>query len=201
MHTLRVRIAEAQARRRQWVAEARHNCKAARVALRERQAIERAELRYNQRGERIARRGSCESTKAEARATGGAQISAERSTLRRTAAEQKAIDRAGKAPRVRSTSRERAQENDDAVRSNLPADLVPVFDSIRKTIKGSARRSRTEAFLEWAEENPGEVVAVQQRKADRYLAELLAEQKKHHTEMRKTGRHREAAKRLADVPF
>jgi hypothetical protein len=112
------------------------------------------------------------------------------------------IDRAGRAPRLRSTSRERSQESDDAVRSNLPEDLVPVFDSVRKQIKGTARRTRTEAFLEWAEENPDEVVQVQQAKADRFLRELLAEQKRHVHGMRKTGRHdAELARRLADVPF
>ena len=37
---------------------------------------------------------------------------------------------------------------------------------MKKKIKGGPRRSRTEAFLEWAEENPGEIVAIQQAGAE-----------------------------------
>jgi hypothetical protein len=66
-------------------------------------------------------------------------------------------------PRVqRSTVRERKQEDDDSVRNNLPRELIPVFDKHRRSIKGSTRRSRTEEFLQWAEENPDEVIAIQQ---------------------------------------
>jgi hypothetical protein len=88
---------------------------------------------------------------------------------------QRQIRRAGKPPRERSTRRERSQEDDDAVRRNLPPVLVAVFDKHRKSFKGSARRSRTEQFLEWAEENPDELVAIQQAEADLALKELLKE--------------------------
>lgn len=67
------------------------------------------------------------------------------------------------APRPTTLRRagESIAESDDEVRRNIPAELEPVFDRVRRQIKGSARRSRTEAFLEWAEANPDEVLAMQ----------------------------------------
>jgi hypothetical protein len=87
----------------------------------------------------------------------------------------------------------------------LPPDLLAVFDKHRKSFKGSARRSRTEQFLEWAEENPDEVLAVQQAEADRALHELLKQERELGRNFRKTSRYKkspaELARLLADVPF
>jgi hypothetical protein len=47
-----------------------------------------------------------------------------------------------------------------------------VFDKHRRSFKGSARRSRTEQFLEWAQENPDEVLVVQQAEADKAVEGL-----------------------------
>lgn len=71
---------------------------------------------------------------------------------------------------------EAIHQSDDAVRRNLPPDLVPVFDAIKGRIKGSPKRSRTETFLQWVEENPGEVVAMQDKRAERELRALLRAQ-------------------------
>lgn len=100
---------------------------------------------------------------------------------------------------TRSTSRERGQESDDEVRSNIPAEMVTVFNAVRRHIKGTARKSRSEAFMQWAEENPGEVFALMQHSADRELAKLIAEQERAERELQRTRRSRSA--RLADVPF
>lgn len=96
--------------------------------------------------------------------------------------------------KARSSSKERAQESDDEVVRNLPASLVGVFTKIRKQVKGSARRTRTEAFLEWVEENPGDVYAMQGEQAERDLARLVAE----HDRATKLARRKSLA---ADVPF
>jgi hypothetical protein len=47
-------------------------------------------------------------------------------------------------------------ETDQEVRDNIPPALVELFDRMRGSIRGSARQSRTEAFLEYVEEHPGE---------------------------------------------
>lgn len=205
LHQIRARIHEAQAKRKEAVAHARHNCKAARSALKQRQKAERERLKYDQQAARIARRGSCESSKQQASVEGREGIQKHRAELRMTRAEQAVIERAGKAPKLRSTARERSQESDDAVRRNIPSDLGPVFEKVKSRIKGTARRSRSEAFLEWAHENPDEIVSIQQADADHYLRELVAQEKAQGRIMRKATRYKptgeELKKRLADVPF
>lgn len=96
--------------------------------------------------------------------------------------------------KARSSSAERQQESDDEVVRNLPASLVGVFNKVRRQVKGGPRRTRTEAFLEWVEENPGEVYALQSVQADRDLARLVAE----HDRATRLARRKSLA---ADVPF
>src|SRR4029078_1493764 len=99
----------------------------------------------------------CLARRAVGKAAGASEIARARSKL----LEEKGFEqkmRAHERPRaLRSTSGERRQESDDEVRSNLEPDMVRVFDVVRKQIKGNLRKSRTEAFLQWAEENPSEV--------------------------------------------
>jgi hypothetical protein len=168
---LRELIAAARRERDERVAGVRQDC-----------ALKRQELSQ-----------SCRSRAAMARASGNAEVAERRTKLvEERGFEQKM--RAHERPRrLRSTSGERRQESDDEVRSNLAADMVPVFNAVRKHIKGSPRKSRTEAFLQWAEENPGEVYDLMQHDADRYLAQLLAEQDRLQREQRRAS--------LAGVPF
>jgi hypothetical protein len=136
---------------------------------------------------------SCRSRAAMARASGNAEVAERRSKLLEERGFEQKMRAHERPRRLRSTSGERRQESDDEVRSNLAADMVPVFDAVRKHIKGSPRKSRTEAFLQWAEENPGEVYDLMQHDADRYLAQLLAEQDRLQREQRRAS--------LAGVPF
>jgi hypothetical protein len=94
---------------------------------------------------------------------------------------------------VRSTRAERRHESDDEVRGNIPRELVAAFDKHKKQIRGTQRRTRTEAFLQWAEENAGEVYALQNEQADRDIVTMV---KQHNREARKVGRAQ-----LAEVPF
>jgi len=61
------------------------------------------------------------------------------------------------------------------VRRDIPPELVGVFNKVRRNIKGSDHRSRSEAFLEWAEENPGEIYAMQEQEAAREIKRLVNE--------------------------
>jgi predicted transcriptional regulator len=106
--------------------------------------------------------------------------------------------RAKKKERLRSTSAERRQESDDAVRHNIPEDLRPLFERVKRSIKGSDRESRTEAFLKYAEENPGEVAAAIAEEAEREIARLQREEAKEYRRLRGRG---VSAAELADVPF
>jgi len=150
--------------------------KAARRERRER--VEQIRLRCRAARERL--RANCNARKARARAEGELQIE----ERRREIAEERQLDRlqrsatrrgASAAKRGRSLRGERDTESDDEVRRNVPPELVAVFNRMRRTIKGSPRKSRSEAFLEWAEENPGEIYVIQEKTADREVKRLVAE--------------------------
>lgn len=146
-------------------------------------------IRLDCREQRIALRRSCHGRMDDARAQGAERIKARRGELARERLDEQLIreaDRRGS--RIRTTKLERRQESDDEVRGNISPELIPIFNQITRHIKGGPRRTRTEAFLEWVEENPGEVYAMQQRDADRWLAQLLAEQARLQKVKRKRGR-------------
>ena len=206
LRELRARIHSARVKRRHMVTDAREQCRIARLGLKERQQLERVAFRDDQRAERASGRSACSSGRQRAKESGTALERQALRELRDAATLQRQVRNADRRNVTeRSTKRERAQEDDDAVRRNLPSELVPVFDSVRKRIKGSPRKSRTEAFLQWAEENPGEIVALQQAEADEYLSQLLKQQREHGRTMRKAGRYtgtpEELTELLAGVPF
>ena len=91
----------------------------------------------------------------------------------------------------RRTAAEGLRESEDAVLRDIPAELHPIWNKVRGRIKGSSRRSRAEAFMQWVEENFGEVVALQQVKQERAMFKQ--------SRMRKT--KAEVAAELASVPF
>jgi hypothetical protein len=202
---LRAKIGAARVERRHRLHAARQTCRGALVALRERQRDERHQLTLTHHAERELGRTTCNAGKQQARDEGLQLEHQARAAYKEERTFQRQIRRATR-PRVeRSTVRERKQEDDDAVRNNLPAELVPVFDKHRRAVKGSARRSRTEAFLEWAAENPDEVLLVQQAEADKALHELLRQERTVAKGLRAGTRYKKApeelARLLADVPF
>lgn len=136
---------------------------------------------------RIKAREACALRALEARQQGSAEVARRRAKLKgekRFEGQMGAVERPRK---LRSTTGERRQESDDEVRSNLPPDMVRVFDRVRRHIKGGPRKTRTEAFFEWAEENPAEVFELLQHDADRYLAQLLAEQEQTQKQLKRRG--------------
>lgn len=67
----------------------------------------------------------------------------------------------------------RIAESDDEVRQNIPLELVPLFNRVRTGIKKTHGESRTEAFLRYVEEHPGEEIAAVERVADFRLESVL----------------------------
>jgi hypothetical protein len=104
--------------------------------------------------------------------------------------------------RRRASSAERRSESDGAVVANIPEELIPLWNRVKQKIKGSDRRSRTEEFLQYVEENPDEVIDARQAYADRELDRELRQQQREHKHqapsVRKATPRR--AKRAA-VPF
>lgn len=206
LRLLRARINAARVDRRRMVHGARSQCRAARESLRDRQKLERQTVTERQRTERVEERGACRAGKEGAKVRGLREESSARGEYTEARALQRQVKNAEKRTlKQRSTKRERSAEDDDAVRANLSAELVPVFDKFAKRFKAGQRRTRTEAFLEWAEENPDEILAVQQADADAALKQLIKEQREHGRTMRKAGRYKQSPEELTEmlkaVPF
>jgi hypothetical protein len=155
--------------------------KAARTERRD--SVERVRKQCRTAREKL--RTMCGVRKERARHAGDQAISARRRELheeRHLEKLQRDADRrfvrgsAGARGRARNAWREREAESDDEVRGNIPRGLVKVFDKVRRHIKGSDRKSRTEAFLEWVEENPGEMYAIQEREAQREVRRMVKAQ-------------------------
>jgi hypothetical protein len=89
--------------------------------------------------------------------------------------------RTGRQP-TRRKAIEAIWESDDAVRKNLPPDLVAVFNKVKQRIKGKRTMDRTEAFLQWVEENPDAVVAVQAGAAEADVERMVREHEAHEAE-------------------
>ena len=105
------------------VRTARETCRMALLSIRERQAAERRRLTHEHQAERERERGrvACTTGKTEAKQRGDGLESAAKGELREERVFQHQIRRVGKKLSERSTARERAQEDDDAVRNNLPS--------------------------------------------------------------------------------
>lgn len=92
---------------------------------------------------------------------------------------QREIHRKVLTQKPRRSRAEALSESDDEVRGNIAPELVPIFNRVRRDIKGSARRTRTEAFLEWVEAHPDEVSALEaesaESDADRIFHDYMAQ--------------------------
>lgn len=137
---------------------------------RERKKLEAAELR--QRRRELAE--ACRAARTEGRER-VAQARGKLSAFREGERARVAAERRARGGRVRRTAAEARAEDDDEVRRNLPPELVPVFDRVKRSIRGDKHRSRTEAFLEWAEANPDEVLGVQMESAEADVERWIAE--------------------------
>jgi hypothetical protein len=154
----------------------RENARAAIARLREET---RAELRQRVQALRDAQRGDCQVTRETARTELEARLLlAARELESQREHMKKEYGRKSRGGRVSAAQarREAREESDDEVRRNLPAELVPVFDKVRNVIRPEPRRSRTESFLEWVEDNPDEAHAIIYGEVDREVARMVAEQ-------------------------
>ena len=81
---------------------------------------------------------------------------------------------------------------------SLPPDLVALFERVKRGLKGSPRETRTEAFLRYAEEHPGEVLAALDDKTERVIRDLERQEREVARHVRKRSY---TSAELADVPF
>jgi hypothetical protein len=160
---------------REWRREAK-----ARIAHMRAQA--RVELRNKAAAERDGARLLCASNRARI-ATGTkdalARARAEHAAERKFQADLRRIERGNRERerqwRPRRTRAEAIRESDDEVRVNIPPELVPLWERVKGGIRGGDRKSRTEAFLQYVEENPQEALEASGDRTDALIAELEAE--------------------------
>lgn len=183
---LRAQVDEVRKRKRGALRDVRSQCRRARREVRERVRQYRESERQRINAEVGRMRDAAQLTcamKQEAVRDAAAQestkarraLAAERQLQRDLrSAEQWERQKLRRLPRVPHEAR---SESDDRVRANIDPSLVPVFEKVKRSIKGNPRMSRTEAFLHWVEENPGDAVALQQAAADEEIKKLLREQR------------------------
>jgi hypothetical protein len=170
-------------RRREVIGLCRSGREVARELAKAIRARKRAEALAEIEAVRSQSRNACEVRKVEVR-------EGTRDTLQRAAAalaaereHQALLQRWETPPKLAGAKRsggrvraERAAESDSEVEHNIPPELVPVFRRVRAKIKSSPRRTRTEAFLEWAQSHPGDVIAITDAQLERDVAKLVAEE-------------------------
>jgi hypothetical protein len=211
---LRAKVRDVKRRRREAMAKIVGACRVGRVRARarakERVKALRDELRETIRqvriDEKLRARAACNARKSKVRAAGlsarekrRAILKAERIYQRQVSNADRRIRRQENRNRRRTSAAERAQESDDDVRQNIPPELLDVFERVKRGIKGSDRRSRSEAFVEWVEENPREVLNMQNDINDRAVARLVREQQTLERDLRDPDRYRPDDD--DDIPF
>lgn len=158
--SLRLQVREATGARKNAVTSAREGCKHDRELARAKNAALRVRAKQIAKARRARAACSCAHRKTEAKRLldykneRRLMLAREREHQRATRAAYRSA-RPTKA-RAAAGARVRRSESDDEVRSNLPPELVPLFNRVRRSIHATARKSRTEAFLEYAEAHPGE---------------------------------------------
>lgn len=183
---LREDIERVRKQRRAALRDVRSQCRAGRRALRDQvhsyREQERARINKQVEEMRAAAQLTCamkreavRDTAAQKEAKARRELAAERQLQRDLrAADQWQRQKLRALP---SIPHERRKESDDEVRQNVDPSLWPVWERVKRSIKGTARMSRTEAFLHWVEENPGDAVALQQQAADAEIKRLVKEQR------------------------
>jgi hypothetical protein len=201
------RAREAKARR---VREAREQCRAHRRAIlkrakaRHRRLLE--ELRETTRLEKLAAKDRCAIGKRTVRESALSDLEKASHALHHERAYQRdlkrieANNRASHCMIVRASRAERAQESAGEVEGNIPPEYVPLWKRVQGKIKGSSRRSRTEAFLAYAEQHPHEIVEAQEGGVEATIRELERKMA-HHAKRARVGRPKYTPAELAAVPF
>jgi hypothetical protein len=214
LRELREQLHVARTRRNESLSTAKAQCRTERLALREKAHARRqrtlAELRDTYAKERAEARDVCLLRKADVHASARDPIERAKGNWeaeRKYQADLRRIEQ-GNRERHRAVHRahaeERRSESDDEVRANISPDHHPLFERVKRSIKGSSRESRTEAFLRYAEQNADEVIQALGDDSDRVVRELEAQRAKAERALRpppSSRRRRSTPEELAAVPF
>ena len=193
LRRLRDEIRTLERERRELLRRVRLACRAsrlrARAAAKALRLAEHARIRREVAELKLAERNRCAARGLAVRAAVGRRIEGKRALLeekRGRARAQAMGERHRESELSRMRAREKMAESDDEVRSNIDAELIPIFELVRKSIVGiPGRVTRTEAFLEWVEANSDEIWALRAADAERQVAELVKAEEKAQREARR----------------
>jgi uncharacterized membrane protein YccC len=207
---LRERIRHAKRWRSERLRQVRAMCRRGLKIAREQAKVLRAELRARAKTAaereiealRAKQRAACEARKEQADAQAADSIAR---AMQRFDAERKYQETVRRHEKPATLGRAAAQrrrveqlrQSDDEVRANIPDELVPVWAEVKRKFKDEPRRTRTEAFLEWAAEHPSDVQRIADAKIEESIAELVREEAR---ERRELERHTpRSVRRLTDA--
>jgi hypothetical protein len=220
---LREHLRHAKRWRRGRLKKVRAICRHARLMARDAAKVIRARHRAAARLEvealRKADREACEARKRQAQqkaASGveraGIALASElqREKLERIWEKKPKMSRAGAARR----RVELQQESDSEVEHNIPHELVPVWREVKRNIKATPRRTRTESFVEWANEHQARVREILDRSVEASIDQLIAAELEQRRELQRGARalgklsdaelrrrHRNVSQELPAAPF
>ncbi len=202
---LRKKIRDAVGGRKLAIRAVVDQCRQQRRRLKEDAKKMRAILRQEIERERAEAQAACKARKAEARAAGISAAEQAEEEFRAERQLQRELRRIEGRMRARekgtTTAAERRQESDDEVIGNIPREWVALFERVKRSIKGSPHRSRTEEFIEWVESHPQDLVEAQEELSRREIAKLLREERALAQAMRSPRRYKPTAEELASIPF
>lgn len=185
-------LKEARTNKRSAMKEARTACKIDRE-----QTKESTRATYQRTVEKARAKRDAARAGARARCADGVQkvvneyepkikdVSSELVGERKHQKEIKSIESANKdreKKRPKKTAGERLQEHEDEVIKNLPPELIPVWHHFKDKVKGSARRSRYEAFMDFLHDHPEAIDFVQRRMEKTNEKKLAREQERYYAE-------------------
>jgi hypothetical protein len=198
LEQLTAALRDARARRKAALKTTVQSCRGwrqhANEQIKQRRRDELARLQVEAEQLRTAARHQCQSRRKRIERAGGRTVARKRELLREERELQAQLKRLARDARMKSarhkaSTKERSSESDDYVRGNLPPELVGVFERVKGKVRGGARRTRTEAFLEWVQEHPEDVLRLQEHETDREVAALVAEHHATSARLRKGQRH------------
>jgi len=171
-------VSALKAKRKAALAKASHDCKTSKERARARSKRIREAAREEARAVMQAAKTSCERGRSKARKVGQREAGALALERRQSLADQRALQGAKRTLAKRDAKRKpKASERGDEVAQNITPELLPVWKQVKSQFRPHPRKSLTEQFLEWVEEHPEEVFAMQDPAHERLVKEAEAEQK------------------------
>jgi hypothetical protein len=174
-------------------------CKRGRATVRETakklRAAARAELLASIDAERAKSRGVCNARRDQARSKNADSLRRAQASLEAEAKHVRTMriwSKPQKSVVARARRNEAIAESDSEVRNNIPADLVPVFNAVKAKIKATARRTRSEAFVEWAAEHQAQVIKILDAQIHADVEALVREEARLRREVRMPSTYRKS---------